>query len=120
MNFRKRLRDEIEYRGIYIKELANEAQIPLRTLETYLGPRESIPSADIAVRIAKVLGVTVEYLVTGEDTGEENYGFSKYLPFKKLLDDLLILPESTIETIYTMVHAAAELEQQKKKKTSVG
>lgn len=116
MNFRKRLRDEIEYRGIYIKELANEAQIPLRTLETYLGPRESIPSADIAVRIAKVLGVTVEYLVTGE----ENYEFSKYLPFKKLLDDLLILPESTIETIYTMVHAAAELEQQKKKKTSVG
>jgi transcriptional regulator with XRE-family HTH domain len=27
-----------------------------------------VPSADVAVKIAKALGVTVEYLVTGEDS----------------------------------------------------
>lgn len=29
--------------------------------------RDSIPSADVAVKIARLLGVSVEYLVTGEE-----------------------------------------------------
>ena len=112
----------MEYHDIRNKELANMAQIPLRTLESYLGSVGSIPSAEIAVRLARVLGVTVEYLMTGENSNviEEGDDFSKYKPFKKLLDDLLVLPETTLETIYTMVHAAAELERKKQKKSSVG
>lgn len=35
----------------------------------YLGSRTSMPPADIAVKIAKALDTTVEYLVTGEGAG---------------------------------------------------
>ena len=40
----------------------------MRNIENYLRENASIPSADKAVRIAQVLGVTVEYLVTGTDS----------------------------------------------------
>ena len=115
-SFRNRLKDEISYQDIRLKELAAKANVPLKSLETYIGYREVMPAADVAVRLAYALGVTVEYLVTGEESNE----FSKYLPLKKILDDLLVLPETTLETIYTMVHAAAELERKKQKKSSVG
>jgi len=48
------------------KELAAKAGIKLQTLKSYLGSRGKIPSAEAAVRIARVLNVSVEYLVTGE------------------------------------------------------
>lgn len=115
-SFRDRLKDEISYQDIRLKELAAKANVPLKSLQAYIGYREVMPAADVAVRLAQSLGVTVEYLVTGEENNE----LSKYLPFKKLLDDLLVLSEMSLETIYTMVHAAAELERKKQKKSSVG
>jgi len=66
MSFRDNLREEISYRGIEQKELAHQAGISLRSLESYLRENASIPSADKAVKIAQVLGVTVEYLVNGD------------------------------------------------------
>ena len=66
MDFRGRLREEIEYSGMLYKEVAAKAGITKRTMDSYVGSNASMPSADIAVRLAKVLGVSVEYLVTGE------------------------------------------------------
>jgi transcriptional regulator with XRE-family HTH domain len=43
----------------------------LRNIESYLRENGSIPSADKAVQLAQVLGVTVEYLVTGVDLPEK-------------------------------------------------
>ena len=57
------------YWGITRKELAHKADIKKRALDMYLGTQESMPPADVAVRIAKALHVTVEYLVTGEGKG---------------------------------------------------
>jgi len=42
----------------------HKANISLRNIENYLRENASIPMADKAVKIAQVLGVTVEYLVT--------------------------------------------------------
>jgi len=67
MSFRDNLREAIDFSGLEQKELANKANMSLRNIENYLRENASIPSADKAVKIAKVLGVTVEYLVTGED-----------------------------------------------------
>lgn len=64
--FADRLREEIEYLGITRKELAYRADVKVRALDMYLGSQGSMPPADVAVRLAKVLNVTVEYLVTGE------------------------------------------------------
>jgi len=68
MSFRENLREAIDFSGLEQKELAYKANISLRNIENYLRENASIPSADKAVQIAQVLGVTVEYLVTGIET----------------------------------------------------
>ena len=68
--FKQTLRDEMDYKDIRVKELALQTGISQRTLESYLSARGSIPPADVAVKIAKALNVSVEYLVTGKKTGE--------------------------------------------------
>lgn len=68
MGFRENLKKELNYRGILVKELASASGVKKRAIDTYLlSEKASIPPADTAVRIAKVLGVSVEYLVTGEE-----------------------------------------------------
>ena len=72
MGFRENLRETIDFCGLEQKELAHKTNISLRSIENYLSDNSSIPSADKAVKIAKVLGVTVEYLVTGIDTSTKS------------------------------------------------
>ncbi|GHT80299.1 transcriptional regulator [Spirochaetia bacterium] len=66
INFKKNLRAELDYLDLTVKELSAQTGIAKGTLDCYLGQRESMPPADIAVKIANVLGVSVEYLVTGK------------------------------------------------------
>ena len=63
--FKQTLRAELDFQDIKVKELAFKTGISKRTLEGYLGARASIPPADVAVKIADALNVSVEYLVTG-------------------------------------------------------
>jgi len=67
MGFKENLKSELSYKSILVKELAALTGISKKTLDNYLNIRGNMPSADIAVRIAHALGVTVEYLVTGEE-----------------------------------------------------
>jgi transcriptional regulator with XRE-family HTH domain len=67
MSFRENLREALDFSGMEQKELAAQTGISLKTIENYLKLGSSMPSADKAVRIAQVLGVSVEYLVTGGD-----------------------------------------------------
>jgi transcriptional regulator with XRE-family HTH domain len=68
MGFRENLRRELAYSGLLVKELAARSGVNKRTLDNYLNTRNYMPSADIAVNIARALGVSVEYLVTGHDS----------------------------------------------------
>ena len=65
MTLRERLRLLMEKNDLTAKTLAAKAGISVNTLNMYLGYREAIPAADVAVRLARALGVTVEYLVEG-------------------------------------------------------
>ena len=67
MDFRTRLREEIDFSGLLDKEVAARANISKRTIDSYVGSQNCMPSADVAVRLAKVLNTTVEYLVTGSN-----------------------------------------------------
>lgn len=67
MTFRERLKEEIDYKGYTLSVLADKVSISKRTLDSYVDSRGIIPPADTAVRLAQVLGVSVEYLVTGKD-----------------------------------------------------
>ena len=67
MDFRERLREEISFSGLSNKEVAAQAGITLRSLVSYVSGQSCMPSADVAVRLAKVLNTSVEYLITGEN-----------------------------------------------------
>jgi len=67
MGFRENLKSQLDYSGMLIKELAASSGVKKKTIESYLSNREYTPSVEAAVSIAKALGVTVEYLVTGKD-----------------------------------------------------
>jgi len=75
MGFRENLREALDYSGLEQKELAYKANVNLRNIENYLRENASIPMADKAVQIAQVLGVTVEYLVTGKNPPKEDHTF---------------------------------------------
>ena len=70
-NFRENLRNELNYQGITVKELSARTGIPIGTLDCYLGTRATVPSVDTAVKIARSLQVSVEYLVIGENINNE-------------------------------------------------
>ena len=67
MGFAENLKQELTYNGMLKKELSAASGVHKRAIDTYVRTRASMPPADVAVKIAKALGVTVEYLVTGED-----------------------------------------------------
>ncbi|MCL2232944.1 MAG: helix-turn-helix domain-containing protein [Treponema sp.] len=67
MGFRENLKSQLEYSGMLVKELAARSGVKKKTIDSYLSAHGYIPSAEIAVSIARALGVTVEYLVTGTD-----------------------------------------------------
>ena len=67
MSFRENLKSELVFRGILVKELSAKTGINKRTLDNYLREKSSTPPADIAVKIADALGVSVEFLVTGRE-----------------------------------------------------
>ena len=66
MDFRERLRDEIEYKGLSVKELAATVGISYSTFLSYIDARAVLPNVETAVKISKILGVSVEYLVNGQ------------------------------------------------------
>lgn len=67
MSFKDNLRAEMEFHDIKQKELSEKTGISINTIRNYINGHNAIPSAELAVKIANVLGVSVEYLVTGKN-----------------------------------------------------
>ncbi|MDR3342636.1 MAG: helix-turn-helix domain-containing protein [Treponema sp.] len=67
MGFKENLKAQLKYSDMLVKELAALSGIKKHTIDSYLRECGYIPSADTAVKIAQVLGVSVEYLVTGQE-----------------------------------------------------
>jgi transcriptional regulator with XRE-family HTH domain len=96
-DFKTNLRTELDYLGLTVKELSAKTGIAKGTLDCYLGARASMPPADIAVKIASALGVTVEYLITGQETQKQNKLLDHNI--RSLIQILVELNEKDIETI---------------------
>jgi transcriptional regulator with XRE-family HTH domain len=67
MGFRENLKSELAYRGMLVKELSALSGISRHTLDNYLNVRRNVPTAVNAVKIARALDISVEYLVTGQE-----------------------------------------------------
>ena len=101
MSFKDRLRQEIEYKGLLVKELSAEVGISNSTFLSYIDARGVLPNVETAVKIASALGVSVEYLVTGK---EPIYN-SKQIDIQGITHDLIKLTPYQMEIIKKMVHA---------------
>lgn len=100
MDFRDRLREQIDFLGLLDKEVAARAGISKRAIDSYVGSRGCMPSADIAVRIAQVLGVSVEYLITGKNS-VPNENFSQ-MEAQKLLRTFTVLSQKDKKTVIAL------------------
>lgn len=76
--------------------------IPASTLSSYKGANR-YPRADEAARIARALGVTVEYLVTGADSTDP-----WLREHRQLVDDLKMLTPESLADQEAAIHAIAE------------
>ena len=110
--FWKNVNDELQYQGMNIKTLAALIDVPYTTVTNARNRPNSIPSADIALRIAKVLGKSLEWLLEEDFVPDRRDGtkaesappdqalFAKYA---ELISALEALPPKSQEAIVGMV-----------------
>lgn len=86
MDFKDRLREEIEYKGLSSKEIAAKIGISYSTFLSYIDMRGVLPNVETAVKIANILDVSVEYLVNGNENKKQTSSNEEILiqNFKKL------------------------------------
>ena len=65
MTFYERCKDLANQKGISLNELGNKVKVSGAAIN---GWKTGYPRADVAQRVAEVLGVSVEYLIKGEST----------------------------------------------------
>ena len=107
MTFRETLREEIAFQGITLKELAEKSGVPKRTIESYVDARARIPTAENAVKIAKSLNVTVEYLVTGK--AENQSPSAEFAELQQTIREILSIPREQFKPIREIIHNTADL-----------
>lgn len=117
MTFWETVDSEREYKNLSRKELAYLANFSINSIPTGIA-RGSIPAADVAYRIAKVLGVSVEYLLLGGDSktvqssqetqktkinSEVIERSKKYIKYYELIDNFEKLPENIQKSLISLV-----------------
>ena len=100
MCFAENLKELLELKDIEIKELASGTGISKNTIDNYLSGQKSIPNAENAVKIAKYLGTTVEYLVTGNI--QENLQSQE---LTKTIKKLYRLTPKDLEAVKTIINS---------------
>ena len=104
MAFKDNLREEIEYRGLLVKELSAKAGISNSTFLSYIDSRGVLPNVETGVKIAKALDVSVEYLVTGQkEKAAENEKTDSII--REINRDLESLKKEELVTVQKMLHA---------------
>lgn len=103
MSFAENLKELLDSKEIEVKELAHGTGISKNTLDNYLSGQKSIPNAENAVKIAKFLGTTVEYLVTGIFTET-----SQSQEISKIVKNLYRLNKSDFESIKNIIASLAQ------------
>lgn len=102
----------MNYQDMRIKELGFKAGINPRTIEQYLSSAAKMPSAENAVKIASALGVTVEYLITGNKdlTNQQNENsvdyqnqIRLYKKYRDLIEQAEHLNEQQIKAVISLI-----------------
>ena len=132
MNFWEKVDMICEYKDIPRKELAYKADFALSCISNGIA-RNSMPFADVALRIAKVLGVSVEYLLEKSSLDIKNYDvntnpefsesavtemFSEkeklFYKYESILHDLDKISLRQQKSLFTYIHAISNLDSDEK------
>lgn len=100
MAFRENLKDELKFQDIKIKELEAMTGISHNTINHYLAENGTSPLAEQAVKIARALKVSVEYLVTGTDSATPKQIKPEVL---NLMNDLNAMNENDLALIRKII-----------------
>lgn len=108
MDIWERIKAEIRKQNTTQEWVAQHSKINVRTFQGWFTKR-TVPKVDDAVAIASTLGVTVEYLVTGQSSGDpwiiENAGFIR---------DCKDMEYSHFSAMVEQAHIIAECDRSKK------
>ena len=106
-DFWRKVDEELEFLGKNRTYLANKCGFSLTNINLGI-KRGSTPSAETAVKIASVLGVSVEYLVTGENQNSlknierEQNQLKLYRKYHDLIEKCEELPFEQVELLSTI------------------
>ena len=106
-SFKKNLREELNYQGLTVKELSAKIGIPKPTIDCYLSSRQTMPPADIAVKIAKALNVSVEFLVTGTNEQPAQNSRNHMTELDSMINDFERLSDTIKKSLAMMIHTLA-------------
>jgi transcriptional regulator with XRE-family HTH domain len=115
MGFKENLKAELSYSGMLVKELAARSGIKKHTIDNYLNTHNAMPSAEAAVAIARVLGVSVEYLVTGQDSRREKTIASFSRAIRGVIADLELLDEDAHQIVLALTGALKNYPRDKRR-----
>jgi transcriptional regulator with XRE-family HTH domain len=71
--FRKNLKTAISNSNMIVKEIANKSGVNKRTIDKWVGAEATEPKVNDLYKVCQTLGITIEWAVTGKETG----GFSQ-------------------------------------------
>lgn len=100
LDFWNHVKEELEYKGMSQKELAFITKISYNTFQSWM-TKDRLPDAADSVKIAKVLGVSVEYLVTGTENVQIKQTNSEIDSFFR---DIKHLSSDDLKIAKTIVH----------------
>ena len=110
MGFWDNVLTELDYLGMTNKALAEQAGFDASNIGRGIRLKSS-PSADTAVKIAKILNVSVEYLVTGEISKSEScdcINSKVFRKYAKTIQKLEQIPEKSRNSILNLIDTVNE------------
>ena len=112
MNFWETVAYELDYCGIDRKKLAQEAGFDVSNISKGI-KNGNVPSADTAVRIARILGVSVEYLVqgSGERSVDDQAALmaARFQKYRRLMAALDVLDRNMVLALTEFAEKLASL-----------
>lgn len=106
MSFNENLKEAMYCKNLTTVQLAALADINSGTISNYLKTKGSMPPADKALKLAKALDVSVDFLVNGFDTKTES-SIQQKSPFPievfKIAQNMIDLEKDELSAIKTMV-----------------
>lgn len=87
MSFSANLKALLCKRKMQIKDLSAQTGISKNTIDNYLSGQKSLPNAENAIKIAKALDTSVEFLVTGQKGVDVSSRYKKFYDAIERLDD---------------------------------